>query len=245
MKKSMIAAAVVATAFAATANAGFFQIAGASYNPSSVPLVPGNFAMNTSSTDFSSNTAGTGPNSIAALAAADVTALDGITAAANTITYFSYRDSADRGYFGIIINTTMTRSLTISMTANNGDGAAGGTKGVLTNAPITGEFVNSGTFIDTAQSVTAGKTYYVFGGLTDGAGFNGSVSRASGTDTFGIAYLSWNGSSWTTMASLGSGATGSSISVASYVVPVPAPALLAGAGLVGAAALRRRMAKKA
>jgi hypothetical protein len=246
MKKSMIAAAVVATAFAASANAGYFQIAGASYNPGSTPLVPGNFAMETSSTDFSANTTGTGPNSIAALAAADVTALGGITAAANTITYFSYADSAGRGYFGIIINTSITRVLTVSMTYNAGDGAAGGTKGVLTNAPISGEYLNGGTFIDTNQTVTSGKTFYVFGGLSTGSAFNGSVSNGTGeTGNFGIAYLSWNGSSWTTMASLGSGATGSAISVASYAVPVPAPALLAGAGLIGAAAIRRRMSKKA
>jgi hypothetical protein len=246
MKKSTIAAAVIATAFAATANAGYFQIAGASYNPGSTPLVPGSFNMEGSSTDFSASTTGTGANTIAALNAADVTALDGISVAADTITYFSYVDSGGLGHFGIVINSTVTRTLTISMTYNAGDGASGGTKGVLTNASISGEFINSGSFIDTNQSVSAGKTYYVFGGLTHGSAFNGSVSNGqSESGSFGIAYLSWNGSGWTTMASLASGASGSAISVASYVVPVPAPALLAGAGLVGAAALRRRMAKKA
>jgi len=246
MKKSMIAAAVVATAFAASANAGYFQIAGASYNPGSTPLVPGNFAMDTSTTDFSVNTTGTGANTIAALAAADVTALGGITAAADTVTYFSYQDAGGLGYFGIIINTSVARTLTVSMTYNSGDGASGGTKGVLTNAPISGEFINSGSFIDTNQAVSAGKTFYVFGGLSVGSAFNGSVSNGSGeTGNFGIAYLSWNGSSWTTKASLASGATGSAISVASYAVPVPAPVLLAGAGLIGAAAIRRRMSKKA
>ena len=250
MKKSTIAAAVVATAFAASANAGYFAIAGASYNPGSTPLVPGNFNMAASATDFSSNTpvtpSVTGPNLISALNSADVTALNGISAAADTITYFSYMDSSNKGYFGIIINTTVSRTLTISMTYNAGDGAAGGTKGVLTNAGISGEFLGGGTFIDQNQAVTSGKTYYIFGGLANGSGFNGSVSNGTNeTGNFGIAYLSWNGSGWTTMASLASGATGSAISVASYVVPVPAPALLAGAGLVGAAALRRRMAKKA
>jgi len=246
MKKSMIAAAVVATAFAASANAGYFQIAGASYNPGSTPLVPGNFAMNTSTTDFSLNSSGTA-NVVNSLNAADVTALGGISAAADTVTYFSYRDSSGLGYFGVIINSTVTRTMNIAMLSNNGDGASGGTKGVLTNASAgASQSVSGGTFLDSGVSIGIGKTFYVFGGLSNGDGFNGSVSRTGSTGaTFGIAYLSWNGTGWTTMASLASGASGSSISVASYVVPVPAPALLAGAGLVGAAALRRRMAKKA
>lgn len=245
MKKSMIAAAVVATAFAATANAGYFAIAGASYNPGSQNMPVSNFSMNTSSVDYTAATAGTGANTISALSGTSVTALGAITTSANTVTYFSFQDAGGLGYFGIIINTSVTRSLTISMAVNSGDGASGGSKGVLTNAPITGEYISGGTFIDTAQSFTAGTYYYIFGGLANGSAFNGSVSRASGTDTFGISYLTFSGSNQSTVTSLASGATSSSISVASYVVPVPAPALLAGAGLVGAAALRRRMAKKA
>jgi len=248
MKKSMIAAAVVATAFAATANAAYFQIAGASYNSGSgsTPLVPGSFNMvANSATDFTANTSGSANSTSAISNATDLGNLGGITAAADTVTYFSY-ESGGLGYFGVIINTSVQRTMTISMVFNAGDGASGGTKGVLTNEGIGSQTNSGGTFIDTNQVIGVGKSYYIFGGLSNGSAFNGSVSNGAGeTGNFGIAYLNWNGSAWTTLTSLASGAKSSAISVASYSVPVPAPALLAGAGLVGAAALRRRMAKKA
>jgi hypothetical protein len=243
MKKRLIVGAIAAVGMAASANAGYFAIAGASYNPGAINLTPNSFNMQTNEvTDFTANTAGSGPGTISAITnGTDLVALAGITAAADTVTYFSYQVGT-LGYFGIIINSTVNRSMNISMLKNGGDGASGGTKGVMTNASISGETLSGGNFIDTNQAIGIGKTFYVFGGLKGGSGFNGSVGNGTGeSGNFGINYLSWESGSWVSKASLASGATASSISVAAYVVPVPAPALLAGAGLIGAVALRRRM----
>ena len=90
----------------------------------------------------------------------------------------------------------------------------------------------------------------MFGGLAVGQSFQFqsesmlSDGVSSGGAAFAISYLNWGGSGYSEVASAGT-ATSSGLNTALYAVPVPAPALLAGAGLVGAAALRRRMAKKA
>jgi len=247
MRKSMIVAAVAATVIGSAANAAFFSIAGASYNPGSIALVPGAFNMANSTTDFSANTTGAA-NTISVLNAADITALNGISTSADTVTYFSYQDGGGLGYFGVIINTSVTRVLDVNFLGSGGNGATGGTKGAMwSETSVTGSVSATGeNLIINAESFSAGTHYIVFGGLSVNSGFTGAVvNDSTETGNFGIAYLSWNGASWSTMASLASGATGSSVSVATYSVPVPAPALLAGAGLVGAAALRRRMAKKA
>ena len=246
MRKSMIVAAVAATVIGSAANAAFFSISGASYNPGAIALVPGSFQMTNGSTDFSANTTGAA-NTISVLNAADITALNGISSAADTVTYFSY-NVGGLGYFGVIINTTVTRVLDINFLGSGGNGATGGTKGAMwSETSVTGSVSASGeNLIINAESFSAGSHYIVFGGLAVNSGFTGAVvNDATESGNFGIAYLSWNGASWSTVASLASGATGSAVSVAAYAVPVPAPALLAGAGLVGAAALRRRMAKKA
>jgi len=245
MRKSMIATALVAAAgLATTASANQWSIAGASYNPGSQTVGSGSFTLTAGANDLSANTAGTGSQSIAALNGADVTALNAAASwQADSINYFSYVDGSGRGYFGIAISTTVSRNLTLTFGAS----ASNGSKGVLTNAAITGESFAGGGFVDANQTVASGVTYYIFGGFTNNVGFTGSISPGTGeTGNFGIAYWSWNGSGFSNTQNVANGATSSSLSVATYsTIPVPAPALLAGAGLVGAAALRRRMAKKA
>jgi hypothetical protein len=66
----------------------------------------------------------------------------------------------------------------------------------------------------------------------------GGGSASDGNLT--VRYMSYTGGGWITAAS-GTGLPNSALNMATFVVPVPAPALLAGLGLAGALVLRRRM----
>jgi hypothetical protein len=133
--------------------------------------------------------------------------------------------------------TTVLSGLSITL--------ANDTLGVLANqATISGASLAGGGF--TGDFAVAANTTLVvlFGGLNVGSGFSMNISRTAGAANFSIDYLNFDGSNYVSLAGA-SGATASGLNIATYSIPVPAPALLAGAGLVGAAALRRRMAKKA
>ena len=66
-----------------------------------------------------------------------------------------------------------------------------------------------------------------------------NLSRGSTTD---VKFLAWDGSSWA-VSNTGSYASNGSLEFNFQVLPVPASALLAGAGLLGATVVRRRMKK--
>jgi len=258
MKKSMIAAAVVATAFAATANAGYFNITGASYGNGGSNTISGSGFVggagtmnnNTSYLLDGSQAVGGGVTDVTALDANSTgilnAALGGTTASVITLQYFSFDGAGGVGYFGFRVVNNSGSQFNFNFAAQSQNPVANfGSAGLLSTGDV-GSY-NSGTGVMSGvTSVGAGQTFYgVFGGLNPGHLLDIDVARnVSETATFNVEYLSFSGTTGSVIGS-GSGAQSSSLSFATYAVPVPAPALLAGAGLVGAAALRRRMAKKA
>jgi hypothetical protein len=250
MKKSMIAAAVVATAFAASANAGWFTITNNTGNGT------GTLPASGSVMDVSGTAVGQpGTDSLQTFSLADfnsVSSLIGLgTLASDTIHYFGMENNASGpAFFGFAYKASASISLNVNLdsTWGNPDGI-GAISGLMngTNGPGTVGAYAGGVFSSTSPvTLVAGDIMIaVFGNLYPGSAISGSISRSAGTTgTFGINYLSFDGSNYVSMGSQ-TGATASNLNIATYAVPVPAPALLAGAGLVGAAALRRRMSKKA
>lgn len=249
MRKSMIATAVVATAgLAASANAGFWSISGANYTNGGNINLPVNRVDNQVSTYVSTTFSGSAGTETA-LNSTDVTGVLtslGVTLANNTLTYFGFEgSSAGPGFFGIAFKNTSGSAFYLNMQA--GSQSAGGSEGVLTTH--TGTIGGFGSSWSSAATVTSGTTMLImFGGLNVGVSFDFQTQSLTSTGgqgaAFAIEYLDWDGSAYAQLASAGT-ATASGLNAALYQIPVPAPALLAGAGLVGAAALRRRMVKKA
>jgi len=261
MRKSVLAmAAVAAMSAAGAANASFFQIRDASYSIAGTPTVLGNFVMDSALVGSVINTAGatdvtvggsastvSGLNSTAV---SDIISSIGANASANArMTYFSMYDSvANKGYFGFVFeNNATARNLNVSM--GNADLATGG---VFTNfngtvSPAAHSEFSGSTFQSVfgafGQSQLAANATYIaiFAGVPVGTEIGaGTVSDLA----FDLQYLNWTGTAWNALHSA-TGVTSSSLNYATYSIPVPAPMLLAGAGLIGAAALRRRMVKKA
>jgi len=249
MKKSMIATAVAATAgLAASANAGYWTISGANYVNGGTNNIAVSSLENQVNTWVSSNL----PGSALAETILSTTGVNNsltnlnVTLADNTLTYFGFEDAASGpGFFGIALKNTSGSAYYLNKTA--GSQAANGSEGVITS--------HSGTIVGSSWASSAtiadGETMLVmFGGLNAGQSFQFQTESmlsdgvSSGGAAFAVSYLNWNGSAYSEVASAAT-ATSSGLNTALYAVPVPAPALLAGAGLVGAAALRRRMAKKA
>lgn len=242
MRKSMIATAVVATAtLAASANAGYFSITNAQVN--GVNIAGGAFTIDapTNAGWVASGVAqSVTPMSVGNIATLSTIGLVGALAN-DTITYFSF-DSGGLGYFGLAYKSTATTNLDINFSqlnqASEGVDVTGGSSSGTYNSGSAG-----GSWANSSMTVNNGSTLLVvFGGLVvnNSPAVQGVVNTGSNT---AVTYLSFNGTNWVSVGS-GSGTT-SNMQFAVYQVPVPAPVLLAGAGLVGAAALRRRMAKKA
>jgi hypothetical protein len=249
MRKSMIATAVVATAgLAASANAGYWSLSGANYTNGGTNNLSISSVDNQVSTYVSTTFAGSASTQTT-LTSGDVTntltAL-GVTLSNNTLTYFGWEDtSAGPGYFGIAFKNTSGSNYFLSLQA--GSQAAAGSEGVLTTH--SGTIGGFGSAWSSSATVATGTTMLImFGGLSSGTSFDfqaQSLTSSGGVGgAFAIQYLDWNGAAYAVSASAAT-ATASGLNAALYQVPVPAPALLAGAGLVGAAALRRRMSKKA
>ena len=245
MRKSMIATAVVATAgLAASANAGYFQITNAQMDGSNIS--GGSFTLEAPTNG--SWTASGVAESVTPMSAGNVTSLGtiGLTGslANNVFTYFSF-DVGGLGYFGAAFKNTSGAAVTFDVNFSRLNQA---TEGVdVTGATSSGTYSSGsglGTWANSALTVNNGSTFLVvFGGLAvnNSPPVQGVVNfQAAST----VAYLNHTGGTNWSNAATANGLT-SNMQFAVYQVPVPAPVLLAGAGLVGAAALRRRMAKKA
>jgi hypothetical protein len=251
MKKSMIlAAAVVAAGLGASANATFFSIVDAGSNGNGQL---GNFTLQTNTvasvmtgggTDITS--AGSGVRALDGTAVNDIVSMVngalGAVTSTPRLTYFGMNNGGSDGYFAVVFQNNGTAR---DWSVNIGQ-AASASKGVFTNegaasAIGTGAFLTNMGVFGNPQLAANGVYVAIFAGMGVGAEIGGS--NLSDTN-FDVHYLDFNGSAYASTASIG-GAANSNINAATYSIPVPAPALLAGAGLVGAAAIRRRMAKKA
>jgi hypothetical protein len=251
MKKSMIATAVVATAgLAASANAGYWTISGANYQNGGTNNIAISSVTNQVNT-YVSTTFGGAAGTQTTLTGAEVTSTLsnlGVTLSNNTLTYFGFEDSATGpGYFGIAFKNTSGSNYYLNLQA--GSFAASGSEGVLTSHSGTLSGFGNSSWNSAATVADSTTMLVMFGGLNVGVGFDFQAQSLNSSGTaagasFAISYLNWGGAAYSQVASAAT-ATTSGLNTALYAVPVPAPALLAGAGLVGAAALRRRMAKKA
>jgi len=250
MKKSMIAATVVATAFAASANAGWFNIVNQTGNGTgTLPASGSQMDVNNISSAVITTP---GTNTLQTLSSAQFSAIEtligGGSLANDTVHYFGMENAAaGPAYFGIYYKATAGISLQINLDSDYGNPDGVGAYSAVYDGS-TYSAVGSyafGVFSSTSPiTLSAGETMIaVFAGLMPGSAISGSINASSG-GTFGINYLTYNGSAYASMGSQ-TGASSSNLNIATYAIPVPAPALLAGAGLVGAAALRRRMVKKA
>lgn len=243
MRKTVLAgAAVAALGMVGSANAAYWHITGANYNNgSNVNIGPvGGLTMNGMAYD-ASGLGGASNTFTSNAATTTVLGALSITLANDTLTYFGFDQPGSLGSFGIAFKATSNINLLFS----GGPDASRGTQGVLANqATNSSPSLAGGGFLGDF-TVASGTTLVVlFGGLSVGSGFSMNISRTLGAANFAIDYLNFDSTNYVSMLSA-TGATSSGLNIATYSIPVPAPALLAGAGLVGAAALRRRMAKKA
>jgi len=238
MKKSLMSLGVVAAmAVGGAANAAFWSITNAQIGASPVTGGPSFTIGAAANTSWVGGGDAGERNTLDGANLASVQAL--FTPAANTLTYFSfYKNSV--GFFGVAYSNTTAGNvgLMVDFTglnqATEGVYVAGGTGGTYDANFGLGKFSGGVT-------VAAGETLYiVLGGFADqnNPDLQGNVQFNSAT---AVSYLSYNhaGGVYSQVAS-GNGLT-SNMQFAVFTIPVPAPALLAGLGLAGALALRRRM----
>jgi hypothetical protein len=259
MRKSVLAmAAVAAMGVVGSANAGWFVIQNASASGGNGGTLPVNGTrMDVANLGIANSTG----NTLQPLSGTDFAAITGSLGGAlsvNTLTYFGLENGAQGpAFFGFAYSATENITFNVNMNhAGTPSNAAG--SGVLVGvssdngatAPSSlGTYGDlSNTYSATAPlSLSTGETIIVlFAGLQATSRVAGSFDLVSGPTgyTMDISYLSFDAGSWSSVGGIGS-ATASQLNISTYTIPVPAPMLLAGAGLIGAAALRRRMVKKA
>jgi len=250
MKKSMIAAVVAATAFAASANADYWQITGAAADAGTNPPSPFNITHGVISQTLTVGGSSTAVTPNAGLAA---DFYDGTIAnfGAGTLNFFGFDDGGGNSFFGFAFNNTTGAVANLSFTTNSSVPAASlgaVVDGFSSNPTISLVGSNSTSNISVSVADT-GYALFLWAGTNLGQiNMSGSVSDGIQPPTVTVNWLNVSSGGAFTVAQTDSTNPNSgiiSLGTAAYVVPVPAPALLAGAGLVGAAALRRRMAKKA
>ena len=255
MRKSVLAmAAVAAMGVVGSANAGYWSLSGMNYVNNGNTNTIGTSVSNMNNDLLSSPVTGGAANTLTVDAdVADILGASGagISLADNTLTYFGFDGGASGpGYFVAAFKAVGTN---FALEFTGGANIGGGTQGVI--ASQTADSSSFATFggnptgawtgsFDVADGTTL---VLMFGGLANGDSFTLAVDRIVAPlygSTFDIAYFGYSGGSYSQYAGA-TGATKSGLNSALYTIPVPAPVLLAGAGLIGAAALRRRMVKKA
>jgi hypothetical protein len=239
MKKSLIGLGVIAAmAVGGAANAAFWSVTNAQVD--GVAVVPGGTVTMQAAANVGWLGGGTTQTS-QALAGGNLTSVQGLVGsvlADDTITYFSF-SAGSLGYFGVAYKNTAAGSVNLGLDFTRTNQA---TEGVyVAGATTTGSYdaTGLGQFSSSQLTINSGNTLYVvLGGFTDqnSPPLQGTINANADTN---IQYLSFNGSAYSSVAS-GNGLT-SNMQFAVFTIPVPAPALLAGLGLVGALALRRRM----
>jgi hypothetical protein len=245
MRKTLMGLGVIAAmAMAGSASAWTWSISGATAGGSSPG--GGTFDIRAQVNNYFASNFGPGGNPQGAanlnqLDASNILTNLGVTLASDTLTYFSFVDAAGRGYMAAAYLNSKGSNFEAFVSGNNW---LGGSQGLFSTHSLA--IVGGGSAgVVTIQS---GRTFLmVMGGYESGAAqitmnFNSEPNNGG----FGVNYLSYNygTSSYGVLAS-GSAteSQGSGMNVAVYTVPVPAPMMLAGLGIVGGIALRRRLAK--
>jgi MYXO-CTERM domain-containing protein len=259
MKRFLIGGGVVAAMLVASnASAYEFRITGANLGNAATTLSGNGFTAGAATLDgklqyvqdFSGAASQT--HSLTTADVATLSTMTGLVASAsNQVNYFGFV-SGGVGYFGIAV----TGSAAFSVSMNGAANAAA--NGVYTNATLgaSSGWNPSGSSVNLYEASSPDASairFFIFAGLPQNSPatpdgslngiYNGSVSDGSNMT---VRYLTFDGTSYDALGGHtwgGSGITSSGMTGAAYVVPVPAPAALAAAGLVGALALRRRQIK--
>lgn len=259
MRRTVLCASVMAAAaICGSSSAALWQINNAAANGAPVPPNPffvssvGSFALNdgTSNINLSGNAAN---NVVQNLALESVLlGLGGGVMSANAgqilISFFGLENTVDGlNYFGFVIDNQSGGNVNLNLgssffyTGSNGAISSNTNSMTAFASPFAGHSVDSTTF-----AMGSGQAdYFLFAGLTYGdmVGMGGSVSPIGAITT--VQWLDANFTVAYSDTTTGPGGQNVELGLATNVIPVPAPALLAGAGLLGAGALRRRFFKKA
>lgn len=243
MRKTLMAiGAVGAMALAGAANAWSWDISGATAGGSDP--AGGAFTMRLPVNDYFSSTFTAvgnpeGTANLNQLHATNILSNLGVGLAVDTLTYFGWVDSQGRGYLGVAYLNAKGSTFDAFLAGNNW---AGGERGLYSTNAL--GLVGDGSA--GSISINSGRTFLmVMGGYPKNSP-EVTLNFNSFSGDFGVQYLSQvNGSgAWSTVASgTATESEGSGMNTATYVIPVPAPVMLAGAGLIGGLAIRRRMAR--
>lgn len=261
MKTGIVFATVLATSIAGTASAGMWSVANAAANGSPTPPNPfmvtdvAALALNdgVANINLSANAANNVVQNVALEAVLLGLGGGAMTANAGTalVSFFGFTNTNDGlDYFGFVIDNKSGSSLSLNLFSSffttGANGAISSNTNVLTafNDPTYGP----GYYVDptlggtTSFSVGNGQAdYFLFAGVGAGdvVAMGGAVAPSAA-----IVQVQWLTAGYVaafTDATTGLGGANVELGLVTNVVPVPAPALLAGLGLVGAAAIRRRV----
>lgn len=236
MRKSLLVAPCVAAGVASGVHATTWTVTGASAN--GVPA-----AVSSLDTGVLATGALTGPGAgnTAALTGAAYTALDNAVAngdiAAVGVSFLGFENEFGQSFFGLIW-----------------DSRANGQASTF-SASISGS--NTGVFTNISGATTSGATitgapgpdfveYFLFAGLAGDSAISisGTVTPLVGGN-IPISWLTYDGSDWIQAISPQPVSTGAFSLLNVTVVPVPAPAALAAAGLAAGVLAARRVRRQA
>lgn len=162
--------------------------------------------------------------------ASDITTLSGIAGLySGSVVVFAMNTAAGTSMV-VLSNAAFTINNFASSAADAGYETGGMT--ILSNG--TGGIVGFG-----GPAASSGLYGFAMAGLE--AFSTGSMNLTKGS-TSDVKFLRWNGSGWA-VSNTGAYSGNGSLEFNFQVLPVPASALLAGAGLLGATVVRRRMKK--
>jgi hypothetical protein len=260
MRRTVLCATVMAAAasICGSASAALWQINNAAANGAPVPPNPfyvnnvGSFALNDGTSNI--NLSGQAANAVTQNLALESVLLglgSGVMQASSgqvLVSFFGLHNTNDNlNYFGFVIdnqsgsNVTFNLSSSFFYTGSNGAISSNTNSMTAFGTPFSGHSVNSTSFaMGTGQA-----DYFLFAGLDPGdmVGMGGAITPIGQITT--VQWLDANYAVAYTDTTTGPGGQNVELGLATNVIPVPAPVLLAGAGLLGAAGLRRRLVKKA
>ncbi len=241
----LLASAVLTTLMmAGSASAGYWSIVGAVAGGSA----PGGgaFSMDSPVNNYFASNFGPGgnPQGAANLSQTDATNILsnlGVVLASNTLTYFGFVDAAGRGYMAVAFKNTTASAFEAFL---SGNGLASGSQGLYSTDSLI--LVSPGASAGSFNIGTNSTFLMVMGGFSSGSA-SISLNFNPNSGSIDVRYLSYN-SGTSSYAAVASGVattlqgSGGLMAFQAAAVPVPAPMLLASAGLVVGLLLRRRLA---
>lgn len=261
MKTGIVIATVVAGSVAGSASAGLWNVANAAANGS--PSPPNPFTINDVASlslndgigniDMSGNAANNVVQNVALESVLLGLGGGAMSASAGTalVSFFGLHNTNDGlDYFGFVIDNQSGASLSLNLSSSffttGANGAISSNTNVLSafNDPVygPGHYVDTGMGGTTSFSVGNGQAdYFLFAGVGFGdvVAMGGAVAPSN--SIVAVQWLTTNYAVAYSDTTTGLGGANVELGLVTNNVPVPAPVLLGGAGLLGAIAARRRM----